>query len=97
MLASGPAVTTSVAVAEIPPLVAVTVFANVPVTPPAVSIPDVLIDPPPATTDQVGVTVTVAPAASVPTATNCCVPFTASVLGFGEIEMAASVPGALMP
>src|SRR5512133_3124039 len=50
------------------------------------------IVPPPATTDQVGVNCTTLPAASRPTAVNCCVAATASVTGVGTTVIVASGP-----
>ena len=76
-------VTMTVAKAERDPLVARIVFVNVPATEPAVKSPIGEMVPPPETTLQVGVAEIGAPAASVPSATNCWVPFTASVWGFG--------------
>jgi hypothetical protein len=90
-------VTITVAVPDILPLVAMTVLAYVPGVGPAVNRPDALIVPPPETTDQVGVSDTLAPAKSVPTAENCCVPFTVRVAGFGETTIADSEPGSLIP
>ena len=97
MVASGPTVTMTVAVPEILSLLALTVLANVPGVVPAVNRPDALIVPPPATTDQVGVSATVAPEKSLPTAENCCVPFAARVCGFGETTIDDRVPGELIP
>lgn len=97
MLASGPAVTMTVAVLVRPPVVALTVPVNVSGVVPAVNMPELVIVPPPATTDQVGVTATVSPAASTATAENCCVPFTARDFGSGEMVNVAILPGSLIP
>ena len=95
--ASGPAVTMTVATLVLPLLVAITVFVYVDGVVPAVNRPVALIVPPPATTDQVGVTFTDLPDASLPVAVNCCVPLMARVFGFGDTESVISVPGAVMP
>src|SRR5207253_5384454 len=80
MVASGPMVTVTDAVPEMPPLVALTVAVYEPGTIPAVKKPDVLIAPPPATMVHVGDDkVMTLPSASLPTATNCCVAVMASV------------------
>ncbi len=97
MVASGPGVTTTVAVADRLPLVALIVLLYVPANPAAVNRPELLIVPPPATTDQVGVIPTLAPEKSVPSAVNCCVPLTASTCGFGVTVIDANVPGLLTP
>src|SRR5687767_15927476 len=69
IVASGPAVTLTVARPEIEPLVATTVLANAPIVLPAVNRPEPeLIAPPPAATVQTGVMVTTLPDASRPTA-----------------------------
>ena len=78
IVASDPAVTMTVAVPEMVPLVAVTVFVNVPITAPAVNMPVELMAPPLAVTDQTGVIATTLPLASFPTATNWWVVLTAS-------------------
>jgi hypothetical protein len=59
--ASGPATTVTVAVAVTPLEVAWIVLANVPGVEPAVKRPPAPIVPPPAATDQVGVTAMTAP------------------------------------
>ena len=88
-----PAVTVTVAVPEMVPLVARTVLAKVPLAAPAVNSPAVLMDPPLATTDQTGVIAMTLPAASRPTATNCWVSLMTSVWGFGVTVMLASTRG----
>ena len=97
MVASGPGVTMTVAEPVLPLAVAVTVLLNVPGVVPAVNRPEALMVPPPAVTDQVGVTATTAPEKSVPTAVNCRVPPTARVVGLGETTRLTSDPGPLMP
>jgi hypothetical protein len=91
MLASA-AVTVTVAVPEIEPLVALTVLANVPVEDPAVKSPPLVIVPPLAATDHVGVSGTTLPAASLPTAVYCCVAPTASDTGLGVTVIVANGP-----
>ena len=87
----------AVAVPKIAPLVARTVFVNVPVTAPAVKRPDAaLMVPPPAVTDQTGVIATTLPVASLPTAVYCRVVLMGMVPGFGVTVMVASGPGATM-
>src|SRR4051812_13887318 len=97
MVASAPEVTMTVAVLVKLPLVAMTVLVYVCGDVPAVNSPVGLMEPPPATTDQTGVTVTAAPEKSVPRAENCCVPLIAMVFGFGEIVIDDSEPGSLVP
>src|SRR5579859_2063983 len=84
MVASTPgAVTITVANPEMDPLVALTVLVNVPAVRPAVNKPEeLLMAPPPATIDHVGVMATTLPLASLPTATNDWVAPICSV-GFG--------------
>src|SRR5450756_1035753 len=89
------AVTTTVAVPETVPLVALTVLGNVPVAPPAVKRPVLAtMLPPPFTTDQTrgGGIGTTLPPASLPTAANCCVVLMASVSGFGVTVIVKSGP-----
>src|ERR1044071_2817482 len=82
--------TITVADPEIAPLVALTVFVNVPANGPAVKRPVLaLIDPPPATTDQTGAIGTMLPEASRPTAANCCVALGSMVAGFGVTVIVA--------
>ena len=101
IVASGPAVTLTVAVPKIVPWVALTVFANGPVTVPAVKgavspvVPAGMV-PPPAVTDQLGLIVTTLPLASLPTAVNVCRAPTASVTGFGVTVIVARAPGEMM-
>ena len=92
MVVSGPAVTMTVAVADAEPLVARTVLVNVPGVAPAVKSPLTSMTPPPATTDHVAAMATALPPASLPVATNCCVPPAGSVAGFGVTVMEASGP-----
>ncbi len=88
------AVTFTVAKPEMAPLVALMVFENVPGTAPAVNKPEpALMAPPPATTDHVGVIGTTLSLASLPVATNCCVPLTTTVAGFGVTVIVANGPG----
>jgi hypothetical protein len=100
IVASGPGVTMTVAVAEIPRQVASTVLVNVPGVAPAVKRPVLgLIVPPPETTDQTMVPalgVTLAPSKSVPDAVNCTVPFTATVAGFGATTSVDRTPGSVL-
>ena len=97
IVASGPATTMTVAVPDIPSLVALTVLLYVPGTVPAVKRPDAPIVPPPAAMDHAGVTATAAPAKSEPVAVNCCVAPTASVTGFGVTTSLVRLPGPLIP
>lgn|GEM_PF-7050495 len=93
MLASGPAVTMTVAVPEIAPEVARTPLAKVPVVLPAVKSPvEALMVPGGLVVDQTGVIGTTLPAASLPTAVNCCWAPMASVAGFGVTVIVASGP-----
>src|ERR1051325_11106849 len=81
----------TVAVPETAPLMAFTVFVNVPANGPAVKRPvDPLIVPPPATTDQTGAIGKTLPAASRPTAVNCCVALTSIAAGFGVTVIVVS-------
>ena len=88
--------TVMVAAPEVPPTLAVAVFAKTPIVPPAVKTPDWLIVPPPAATDHVGEMFTTCPAASYPVATSCCVPVGESV-AFGVTVMRARVPASEGP
>lgn len=92
MVESAPAVIVAVAVPEMAPLVARTVFRKVPAVDPAVNIPLASIAPPLATTDQTGVIATVLLFASVPTAVNCCAALIPSETGPGVTVMVASAP-----
>ena len=78
---------------ERPPAVAVT--GNAPGVVPAVRKPVLLMLPPPAATDHVGVIGTTLFPASRPTATNCCVPLMASVTS-GVTVMLASGPATIV-
>ena len=90
----GIAVTVTVAVPEIAPLVALTVLVNVPATAPAVKRPvAALMLPPPFTTDQTGEIGKMLPSPSRPTAVNCCVPLVWTEAGFGVTVMVASDRG----
>lgn len=80
IVASGPAVTVTVAVAVTP--LHVTDTVDVPGVEPAVNNPVLVIVPPP-TTDQVGVVAIVVPLPSFVTAVNCCVPPTGMVAEVG--------------
>src|SRR5690242_8158905 len=83
--------TITVAEPEMAPLVARTVFVNVPANGPAVKRPELgLIDPPPATTDQTGAIGTILPDASRPTAANCWKALGSIVAGFGVTVIVAS-------
>jgi hypothetical protein len=98
MVASAPTVpvTVTVAVPVTVPLVATTKLVNVPAVTPAVYKPvDVIVPPPTAATDQVGVNESVIPAASFATAVNCCVAPAATLAGFGETVIVASGPAAV--
>src|ERR1017187_732880 len=92
MLASDPFGKTTVAVAVSVPLVALTVLGNVPDAVPAVNRPVASMLPPPATTDQAGVTCTTLPLASRPTTLNCWLPLIGMYDGFGVTVMLASDP-----
>src|ERR1035437_5132772 len=94
MAASGPLVTVIVAKPAIEPLEARTLLMNVPVTVPAVYNPACVMLAPFAvvTTAHVGVNTTTFPAASFPTAVNCCVPLIDMIAGFGVMVMLASGP-----
>jgi hypothetical protein len=88
----GGAITVTVAVPKIEPLVARTLLANVPVVFPAVKRPEAAtMVPGGLVVDQTGVIVTGLPLASLPTAVNCCVAPTRSV-GFGVTVIVASGP-----
>jgi hypothetical protein len=84
IVASGPAVTMTVAKAVMPLHVTETVLVNVPATVPAVKSPVCVIVPPPATTAHVGVTLRTAPFDALATAVNCCVPFIGMVAVVGD-------------
>ena len=58
-------------------------------------LPVPLMVPPLATTDHVGVIATTLPLASLPVATNCCVPLTAIVTGLGVTVIVANGPALL--
>src|ERR1019366_2587498 len=92
MVASGPAVTTTGAVAESKPPVALTGMLKVPGAAPAVKRPPPSTVPPPATTDHVAAIAIVLPPASLPVATNCCLAPTFSVSGLGVTVRLASGP-----
>jgi hypothetical protein len=97
IVASGPAVTMTVAVAETPLQVTTTVLVYVPGTVPAVNSPVWVIVPPPAATDHTGVFVErTLPSLSVITAVNCCVPFIGMVVVVGAITTVATVRGPLL-
>jgi hypothetical protein len=97
IVASGPAVTITVAVAETPLHVTTTVLVNVPAVVPAVNSPDGVIVPPPAAMDQIGVFFErTLPSLSVITAVNCWVPFTGRVAVVGDITTDATVRGPLL-
>src|SRR5579862_595360 len=96
IVASAPEVTTTVAVPEMVPLVAVTVLVYVPGVVPAVNKPPLPMVPPPFATDHAGVMATTLPLASVPTAVNCCETLTLSVLGLGVTAIAARAPAVSM-
>jgi hypothetical protein len=83
IVATGPAVTITVAKAVMPLHVTETVLLNVPGVVPAVKSPVCVIVPPPATTDHVGVTLRTFPLDALATAVNCCVPFMGSVVVVG--------------
>ena len=93
MVATGPTVTITVAVAEMDPLVALMVLAYVPGAPAALNTPLASMDPPPLTTDHVIVVGDSTPPKSLPTAVNCCVAPTASVCGLGVMTSVAGAPG----
>src|SRR5512144_468755 len=80
------------------PLHARTVLGNVASVTPAANRPELLLMVPPlATTDQVGVSDTTAPLMSVPTAANCWGPLGGRVTGLGVTAMAASWPAGGAP
>jgi hypothetical protein len=83
IVATGPAVTMTVAKEVTPLHVTETVFVNVPGAVPAVNSPVCVIVPPPATTDHVGVTLRTLPFDALATAVNCCVPLMGSVVVVG--------------
>src|SRR4029077_367599 len=88
----GAAITVTVAVPKIVPLVALTVLGNVPVVLPAVKRPEAAtIVPGGLTVDHTGVIATTWPFASWPTAVNCWVAPTSSV-GFGVTVIVVSAP-----
>jgi hypothetical protein len=85
-----------VATPDIPPLLAFTLPANVPVVAPAVNSPDeASTEPPLFTTLHVGEIDIELPAPSVPTAMSCAEAPGAKVCGFGVTVMCASEPGEL--
>src|SRR4051794_13880336 len=86
----GKAVTLTVALPKIAPLVARTVFVNVPENGPAVK-SRVLrwMVPPPFPTAQIGAMGMMLPAASRPTAANCCVELVSMVVGLGVTVIVA--------
>src|ERR1700730_11985053 len=87
-------VTITVAEPKMPPLVALTVRVNVPATLPAVNKPELLlIAPPPATMDQVGVMATRLPRASLPVAMNGWSALMGRVCGLGVTVIVAKAPG----
>ena len=93
MVASGPGVTLTVAVPKIAPEVARTLLAKAPTVVPAVKSPvEALMVPGGLVVDQTGVMATTLPAASRPTAVNCCCAPMASVAGLGVTVMVASGP-----
>ena len=98
IVASGPALTVTVANAEMLPapqtgvLQTFTVLAKSPATVPAVNRPPAVMLPPPATTDQVGARAITLPLASRAVAVNSCGPEIASTWGLGVIVIEASEP-----
>src|SRR5690242_13650938 len=90
-LTTAPLMTFTDAVPQIVPLAAFTVLVNAGGVAVAVNRPFASIDPPPASTDQVGETATATPWASRPTAMNCCVVGMASCM-IGVTTMLASGP-----
>src|SRR6476469_4785871 len=100
IVASGPAVMITVAVAVMPRQVARIVLVYVPGTVLAVKTPvEGLIVPPPATTDQTTAPAfgtTEAPVKSVPDVVNCTVPPAATVAGLGATTSVESTPGSLV-
>jgi hypothetical protein len=96
IVASGPAVTMTVAEADTPLHVTTTVLVNVPAAVPAVNRPAWVIVPPPAATDQTGVLVVMTlPSLSVITTVNCWVPPVGIVAVVGAITTVAMVRGPL--
>jgi hypothetical protein len=92
----GEAMTVTVAVPKIVPLVALTLLGNVPVVLPAVKRPEAAtIVPGGLTVVQTGVIATTLPFASWPTAVNCCVAPMSSV-GFGVTVIVVSGPAVMM-
>jgi hypothetical protein len=83
IVATGPAVTMTVAKAVMPLHVTETVLVNVPGAVPVVKSPVCVIVPPPATTAYVGVTLRTLPFEALATVVNCCVPFMGSVVVVG--------------
>ena len=89
----GATITVTVAEPKVAPTVARTVLVKVPPAAPAVKRPvAALMVPPPFTTDQTGVMLTVLLLASLPTAVNCCVNPGASVTGSGLTTMLVNGP-----
>jgi hypothetical protein len=93
IVATGPAVTMTVANDVTPLQVTDTVLVNVPAVVPAVNKPVCVIVPPPATTDHVGVTSRTFPFDAVATAVNCCVPPTDMVAVVGVSARAVVTRG----
>src|SRR5512135_1726524 len=74
------------------------VLGNVASVTPAANKPELLLMvPPPATTDQVGVSDTTAPLMSVPTAANCWGPLGGRMTGLGVTAMATNWPAGGAP
>jgi hypothetical protein len=95
IVASGPAVTMTVAVAVT--LLQVTDTVIVPAVVPAVNSPVLVIVPPPET-DQIGFGIArTSPSEFFATVVNCCVPFTGRVVEVGEMVIDAVTPGSLVP
>src|SRR3954470_6966557 len=90
IVGTGAPVTVTVAVPLMLPLVALTV--DVPGAAPAVKSPELVMVPLPLVTDHVGVMATMFPWASFPTATNCCVPATATLTRSGATSIVANAP-----
>src|SRR5688500_12642205 len=92
IVASGPGSTTAVAKPLTEPPVARTVLVNVPATVPAEKSPELLIVPPPFTTDHTGLTETGLPAASSPDASRKVESAIGAVNGVGAIVIFATGP-----
>src|SRR5512146_761809 len=92
----GGAITFTEALPEILPSVALTVLRKVPGVGPAVKSPALLIVPPLAATDQVGVIAKGSPRASLPSAVNCWLARAATLVS-GETRMDASLAGSPRP